>query len=501
MNGNLTFVLILSLFSHWGWDIQLLKNYIGTCFIFTFLAFGTVMILNMKLNALKAAHNADPRNASLPFSPALGAWERAWGIYAENVSWIVSLSWCYAFFLCAYDTDNIKNVQTLSEFGSDSSNALIAVYSAFTVIVTVGYTAFDTYSKSSAGFFDKNKARTTDAGSFEVTVDAKVDFAAAEEESTPAQPVEEDKWSLLKGNFQFTIKTIHGIMIVQWLKDNSQVFRQGLSGTVGVEPDACDLSTFNGTTSEDAGCYDVGTECYDCLEIYYSAQNNEKSIADLYTFWVKIFVSTIVVLMIPKFMKWFCDTHYEDSTKCTFDKTQYKQRYFIAKLSERFNNNWKSAMGFVFAKCTQALIVQYIKPTRGDESPTRWFMLAIFLSIGIGGLSEWFRNMDDWQKQNIAKEDFIDDDDVDDFVLHPTDPLALRIELEELKAWKEQFEKHLGLPHKEAEHSTKSSKNDAAKDLKMENVTTTTTNPLSANLRTSFEPKAQVSNATPDIII
>ena len=43
------------------------------------------------------------------------------------------------------------------------------VYSAFTVIVTVGYTAFDTYSKSSAGFFDKNKARTTDAGSFEVT--------------------------------------------------------------------------------------------------------------------------------------------------------------------------------------------------------------------------------------------------------------------------------------------------------------------------------------------
>lgn len=336
-----------------------------------------------------------------------------------------------------------------------------------------------------------------------VDTNAKVDVAAAAEDSTAAEPVEEDKWSLLKGNLQFTIKTIHGIMIVQWLKDNSKVFRQGLSGTVGVEPDACDFSTFGNTTSgEDPGCSTIGTECYDCLENLYTQQNSPKDIADLYTFWFQIFVSTIVVLMIPKFMKWFCDTHYEDSTKCTFDKTQYKQRYFIAKLSERFNNNWKSAMGFAFAKCTQALIVQYIKPTRGDESPTRWFMLAIFLSIGIGGLSEWFRNMDDWQKQNIAKEDFIDDDDVDDFVLHPTDTLALRKELEELKAWKEQVEKHLGLPHKEAEHSTKSGKNDAAKDLKMGNITTTTTsNPLSAKLRTSFEPTAQVSNATPDIYI
>ena len=81
----------------------------------------------MKLNALKAAHNADPRNATLPFSPALGAWERAWGIYAENVSWLVSLSWSYFFFLCAYDTDDIKNVQTQPEFGSASSNALIGV--------------------------------------------------------------------------------------------------------------------------------------------------------------------------------------------------------------------------------------------------------------------------------------------------------------------------------------------------------------------------------------
>ena len=138
-------------------------------------------------------------------------------------------------------------------------------------------------------------------------------------------------------------------------------------------------------------------------------------------------------------------------------------------------------MGFAFAKCTQALIVQYIKPTRGDESPTRWFMLAIFLSIGIGGLSEWFRNMDDWQKQNIAKEDFIDDDDADDFALQPTDTLALRKELDEMKAWKEQVEKHLGLPHK----------NDALKDLKMDITPTTTSNPLSA--------KHQVSNATPDI--
>jgi len=274
-------------------------------------------------------------------------------------------------------------------------------------------------------------------------------------------------------------------MIVQWLKDNSKVFRQGLSGTVGVEPDACAMSTFGNTTSGelDPSCFTIGTECYECLENIFTQQNSPKDIADLYTFWVQIFVSTIVVLMIPKFMKWFCDTHYEDSTKCTFDKTQYRQRYFIAKLSEQFNNNWKSAMGFAFAKCTQALIVQYIKPTRGDESPTRWFMLAIFLSIGIGGLSEWFRNMDDWQKQNIAKEDFIDDDDADDFALQPTDTLALRKELDEMKAWKEQVEKHLGLPHK----------NDALKDLKMGNniTTTTTSNPLSA--------KHQVSNATPDI--
>ena len=46
---------------------------------------------------------------------------------------------------------------------------LSQVYSAFTVIVTVGYTSFDTYRKSSAGFFDKNKARSSDTGSFEVT--------------------------------------------------------------------------------------------------------------------------------------------------------------------------------------------------------------------------------------------------------------------------------------------------------------------------------------------
>ena len=37
---------------------------------------------------------------------------------------------------------------------------------------------------------------------------------------------------LVKDNAKFCLKTIHGIMLVQYLKDNQPVFRQSLGGTV-----------------------------------------------------------------------------------------------------------------------------------------------------------------------------------------------------------------------------------------------------------------------------
>jgi len=457
MNGNLIYVLLMSLFAEWGWDIEQLKNYTGTVFIFFILGGLVVGLLNWRLNLAQARQDADPRNQKIPKSPEYGTWNRVIGVYAENVSWMVSLSVCYLFFLMAYDTDSIRNTQTMDEWGCGASNRLVIIYTVLTILFSVTHIAWDTHHKEKRGFFSKNKAKMEESRNplqqgipFEVTMgsapldacaDSKSDTVPSAENVPSAEGSSKmaqleafvARWRLCLDNFRMMIQTVHGIMLVQWVKDNKQVFRQGLGGVVGETPtyptkDECGTDSCPLPVSSWNEC------CLDALDAYTSRQNNQTTLGDLYVFWLVIFGVVFSMLMIPKLMKWYTDSKYDDSKEYTIMETQHKSRYFIGRLSETFNGNWNGSAGFVFAKVTQALINQYIKPANGGDPALRFFFLAAALSISVGALADVFKNMNDWQKQNIEYEDFVDDDDDDDFALESADPLGLRIELDEMKA-------------------------------------------------------------------
>lgn len=127
MNGNLAFVLFLSAFEAWGWDIEQLGNYSATCLIILAAGFLVVLYLNLQLNQRQAMHDADPRNKIVPWCPMLGQTKRVCAIYAENVTWIMSLSLTYFLFLAAYEGDSIDDIHALDEWGSTHSNMLILV--------------------------------------------------------------------------------------------------------------------------------------------------------------------------------------------------------------------------------------------------------------------------------------------------------------------------------------------------------------------------------------